>query len=104
MHWPRVTRDGLMFVLGAIGFLHEVFVSGPTEHPFLLAASAALMGLPFIFQGPAEGRTPSGGRWRRGPGGAQIDEFGTQRAPWDRSRGRVEREPEPPRPEEDSDS
>ena len=36
-----------MFVLGATGFLHELFSHG-SERPFILALSGALMGLPFV--------------------------------------------------------
>lgn len=36
-----------MFVLGATGFLHELFSNG-AERPFILALSGALMGLPFV--------------------------------------------------------
>jgi hypothetical protein len=36
-----------MFVLGAFGFLHELFNSH-AERPFMLALSGALMGLPFV--------------------------------------------------------
>lgn len=42
-------REFLLFSLGAAGFVHEVFFAqGPTERPFLVAASLALMGLPFV--------------------------------------------------------
>jgi hypothetical protein len=36
-----------MFILGAGAFLHEVLTQG-TERPFILSASLALMGLPFV--------------------------------------------------------
>jgi hypothetical protein len=40
------------FAIGAFGFVHEVvFVQPPQERPFLIAASMALMGLPFLFAG-----------------------------------------------------
>lgn len=42
-----VNRSTMMFVLGAIGFLHEL-LRGGTERPFVLALSGALMGLPFV--------------------------------------------------------
>lgn len=40
----------ITFVLGAIGFVHELVVA-QAERPFLLAASLALMGLPFVLRG-----------------------------------------------------
>ena len=42
-----VNRSTIMFVLGAIGFLHELIL-GAAERPFLLALCGALMGLPFV--------------------------------------------------------
>lgn len=47
----RLTRDALLFILGATGFLHELFfTTGETERPFILTLSAALMGLPVILR------------------------------------------------------
>lgn len=49
-----------MFILGAGGFLHELFTNG-AERPLLLALSGALMGLPFFLsadQKRAEHREP----------------------------------------------
>jgi hypothetical protein len=43
----RISRDLVMFALGAFGFVHEVLVSG-LERPFVLTACMALMGLPFV--------------------------------------------------------
>lgn len=42
-----LTHQSAMFVVGATGFLHDVFWHG-TERPFMLALSGALMGLPFV--------------------------------------------------------
>lgn len=39
-----------MFVMGAIGFVHEVVVTAG-ERPMLLAACLALMGLPIFLRG-----------------------------------------------------
>jgi hypothetical protein len=38
-----------MFVLGAMGFIHEVFF-GPIDRPTIIAASCALMGLPLVLK------------------------------------------------------
>lgn len=47
----RLTRDALLFALGALGFLHELFFTmGETERPFILTISAAMMGLPLILR------------------------------------------------------
>jgi hypothetical protein len=40
-------RDLATFLLGAGGFLHELFLT-QGERPFLLTASLALMGFPFV--------------------------------------------------------
>ena len=45
--WRHPTRDALMFILGAIGFLHETFLSN-MDRPYVIAGSLALMGLPFV--------------------------------------------------------
>ncbi len=36
-----------MFLIGALGFFHEVLLTGQ-ERPFLITACLALMGLPFV--------------------------------------------------------
>ena len=45
----RITRDGLLFILGAGGFLHEVLITHG-ERPTLLLACFALMGVPLFLQ------------------------------------------------------
>lgn len=49
--WPieRQTREFLAFILGGLGFLHELFLY-QGERPFLLTASLALMGFPLVFR------------------------------------------------------
>ena len=46
----KLTRDAILFVLGATGFLHELFFPATTDRPFILTVSAALMGLPLILR------------------------------------------------------
>lgn len=43
-------REAALFAIGAVTFAHEVFYV-TTERPFLIAASLALMGLPFVLAG-----------------------------------------------------
>ncbi|MBA2312751.1 MAG: hypothetical protein H0V97_08130 [Actinobacteria bacterium] len=43
----RLTRDAIMFTIGAFGFFHELIYT-QAERPFILALSGALMGLPFV--------------------------------------------------------
>lgn len=52
IHWPRVTRDGVIFGLGVVGFLHELIVRSADlpERFYILATSVALMGLPPILR------------------------------------------------------
>jgi hypothetical protein len=45
----RLTRDGLLFTLGAGGFLHELLVT-QGERPTLLLACFALMGVPLFLR------------------------------------------------------
>lgn len=45
----RVTRDGLLFILGAGGFLHELIIT-QGERPTLLLGCLALMGLPVFLR------------------------------------------------------
>lgn len=49
--WPihRQTKEFLAFILGGIGFAHELFLY-QGERPFLLTASLALMGFPLVFR------------------------------------------------------
>ncbi len=53
--WKHLTRDALAFVLGATGFLHELILA-PVERPYILTASLALMGLPFVLRADAKAR------------------------------------------------
>jgi hypothetical protein len=46
----RAVRELATFLLGAGGFAHELLVA-PTERPFIISASLALMGLPFVLRG-----------------------------------------------------
>jgi len=46
----RVVREVIMFTVGALAFLNEVFIGGQ-ERPFIIAACLALMGLPFVLRG-----------------------------------------------------
>lgn len=45
----RITRDGILFVAGLGGLVHEVLREG-TERPTLLFMFAAMMGLPAFLQ------------------------------------------------------
>jgi hypothetical protein len=45
----RITRDGLLFILGAAGFLHELIIT-QGERPTLLLGCMALMGLPVFLR------------------------------------------------------
>lgn len=45
----RALRDTLMFLLGAVGFLHELIIAD-AERPYLLTAALALMGLPLVLR------------------------------------------------------
>ena len=49
--WKLLTRDLVMFSLGAAGFIHEVVLnSGVAERPYTLTACLALMGLPGVLR------------------------------------------------------
>lgn len=45
IHWPRVTRDTVLFVSGLLGILHETVIAD-SERPTLLFAFMAMVGLP----------------------------------------------------------
>lgn len=45
----KITRDLLMFTLGAVGFVHELLISH-AERPYLIGACLALMGLPLALR------------------------------------------------------
>jgi hypothetical protein len=42
----KLTRDGLLFLIGAGAFLHEVAIHVGPERPTLILGALALMGLP----------------------------------------------------------
>lgn len=48
--FSRELREALAYAIGAVGFLHELFLAH-AERPFLLTASLALMGFPLVFKG-----------------------------------------------------
>lgn len=51
--WRSQIRNVSTFFLGAAGFVHELlFVA--TERPFVLTASLALMGFPFVLGAEAK--------------------------------------------------
>lgn len=47
----KLTRDSILITLGVIGFLHELFLPGPTERPFMLALIGSCLGLPLVLRG-----------------------------------------------------
>ena len=49
IHWPKVGRDGGLFLIGAIGFLHEVWLTSADRYS-VIAGSLALLGLPFYLR------------------------------------------------------
>ena len=58
-NFSRETKETLAYVLGGLGFLHELIVEN-AERPFLLTASLALMGFPLVLKG--EDRLRNGNR------------------------------------------
>lgn len=44
--WPRVTRDGVLFVCGLGGIAHETYVRSGATRPEFLMLFAAMCGLP----------------------------------------------------------
>lgn len=49
-NFTRETKETLAYILGGLGFLHELIVEN-AERPFLLTASLALMGFPLVLKG-----------------------------------------------------
>ncbi len=49
-NFSRETKETLAYVLGGLGFLHELIIAN-AERPFLLTASLALMGFPLVLKG-----------------------------------------------------
>ena len=60
MPWPHLKRDTVLVTIGAIGFLHEVFMGTPTERPQLIYASIALMCSPLVLRGEERLRNGNG--------------------------------------------
>jgi hypothetical protein len=50
----------VLVTIGAIGFLHEVFLGTPTERPQLIYASIALMCSPLVLRGEEKLRNGNG--------------------------------------------
>jgi hypothetical protein len=58
LHWPKITRDGLLFSTGLALTINEAAIQdGPTD-PLLLMMFAGMMGLP-VFLGFDEKKKPS---------------------------------------------
>ncbi len=49
-NFSRETKETLAYVLGGLGFLHELIIAN-AESTFLLTASLALMGFPLVLKG-----------------------------------------------------
>lgn len=49
-NFTRETKETFAYILGGLGFLHELIVEN-AERPFLLTASLALMGFPLVLKG-----------------------------------------------------
>jgi len=47
--WPKIGRDTILLLIGAIGFLHEVWLASADRYS-VIAGSLALMGLPFYLR------------------------------------------------------
>lgn len=45
----RKLKEATAYILGSLGFLHELFIQ-QGDRPFLLTASLALMGFPLVFR------------------------------------------------------
>lgn len=45
-HWPRVTRDGVLFVFGLGGIVNEAYVRTGATRPEFIMLFAAMCGLP----------------------------------------------------------
>lgn len=59
----HVTRDTLLFIIGAVVFLHEAFIPATqAERPTILFLSAAMMGLPLILRAEDRIKNGKGGR------------------------------------------
>jgi len=58
-NFTRETKETLAYVLGGLGFLHELIVEN-AERPFLLTASLALMGFPLVLKGEDKLRNGNG--------------------------------------------
>ena len=59
--WRQI-RDPLLFCVGAIGFLHEVFLGAPTERPQIIYGCIALMCSPLVLRGEEKLRENGNGK------------------------------------------
>lgn len=56
MWWKLSTQGPIAFVLGAVTFLHEVVLT-TGDRPYVITASLALMGFPFVLGFEARGKS-----------------------------------------------
>jgi hypothetical protein len=49
-HWPRITRDTVLFTAGLVLFVNEAVVRHGEERIYFLMMYAGMMGLPAFFQ------------------------------------------------------
>lgn len=45
-HWPHITRDTVLFIVGLGGIVHEAFIRTGDPRPELLVLFAGMVGLP----------------------------------------------------------
>lgn len=63
---PKITRDTVLFLIGASGFLHVVFLeSGSAERPTVLAACVGLMVSPGMLRAYARASQQDDGQHGR---------------------------------------
>jgi hypothetical protein len=55
LHWPRVTRDLVLFVTGLVFATHEVFVTR-LDRPGVLVLAAGCLGLPAFLRADERNR------------------------------------------------
>lgn len=62
-HWPKITRDVVLFGTGLILTIHETLFYRGEERPYLLMMFAGMMGLPVFLRQDEKGKPqkPNGG-------------------------------------------
>lgn len=76
MRWDKRVRDSIIFIVGILGVVHELFII-PEPRPYALLFLASLIGIPFVLaQDETKNRPPGWTPSENPPPSRNVDDSG----------------------------